>query len=203
MNSVLSSNERGAAADLDRFIAGAGFAASSFEQICSVLSSWRRSLPRERWEEACKEVRLHPLFEILQADPYSSYSYRPPRGYPGDAVLLDFIYGGDTGAPFIRSSTELGRQIYREAAKNPAFAAILGRRDLLARRIEALCLSGSGSRILSVACGHLREGAVLHSQSLPRPDRFLALDQDKRSLAVVAAECGPRGVECLPCAASR
>ena len=166
--------------------------------VVRLLLGYRGSTPWEGWKDfAHDEFRTHPVFHILQSDPYSNYSFRHPRGYPGDAVLMDFIYGGGCSTPLLNSATALGRSLYAQCSRNPAFPAIQGRRDLFARYIEAACRNHASSRILSVACGHLREGGVLRQPDLPRPARFVALDQDSDSLDVVAAELSGSGVECL------
>jgi extracellular factor (EF) 3-hydroxypalmitic acid methyl ester biosynthesis protein len=168
------------------------------QDVVTLLLAYRCSTSSEEWREfATNSFRAGGIFKILQADPYSSYGFRQPRGYPGDAVLMDFLYGGGCSTPLVESSTTLGQSLYRQCAANPAFPAIRGRRDLFAQRIEAVCREGGRSRILSVACGHLREGVVLRNPGLPRPARFVALDQDEASLAVVAAELAGSGVECL------
>jgi SAM-dependent methyltransferase len=168
------------------------------DDIAGLLLQYRGSVPWQQWREfATTTFRKHDMFQTLQADPYASYSFRKPRGYPGDAVLMDFIYGSGSSGAMLESSSELGRSIFRQISENPAFQAIQGRRDLLARRIEAACREHQGCRILSVACGHLREGSVLHKREMPRPARFVALDQDEESLALVASEHEQSGVECL------
>jgi SAM-dependent methyltransferase len=168
------------------------------DDVAGLLLQYRGSVPSEMWKEfATATFREHELFQTLQADPYASYSFRKPRGYPGDAVLMDFIYGSGSSGAALESSSELGRSIFRQISGNPAFPAIQGRRDLLARRIEAACRENQCCRILSVACGHLREGSVLRKLEMPRPARFVALDQDEGSLALVASEHEQSGVECL------
>jgi SAM-dependent methyltransferase len=168
------------------------------DDIAGLLLRHRDSVECEEWREfATTTFRAHPVFQILQADPYACYSFRRPRGYPGDAVLMDFIYGSGSSTSFIESSSEMGRSIYRQISGNPAFPAIRGRRDFLARRIEAAYQENGSCRTLSVACGHLREGAVLRNRELRRPARFVALDQDEASLAVVASEFDRAKVECI------
>ena len=168
------------------------------DQAALSLLRYRSAAPLDEWKEfATGSFRSHDLFRILQADPYASYSVRRPRGYPGDAVLMDFIYGGGSTPASLAASSEVGRSIYKQVSENPAFPAIQGRRDLLAGRIDELCRANRSSRILSVACGHLREGWVLRKSERPRPARFLALDQDEKSIALVAAEQAESGVECL------
>ena len=166
--------------------------------VASLLLQYRGSAPWEEWREfATTTFRGHGLFQTLQADPYASHSFRKPRGYPGDAVLMDFIYGSGSSAATLASSSEMGRAIFRQISQNPAFPAIRGRRDVLAQRIEAACRESQTCRILSVACGHLREGGVLRKREMPRPARFVALDQDEQSLALVASEHSRSVVECL------
>jgi len=168
------------------------------DDIAGLLLRHRKSVEWEEWREfATATFRAHSLFPTLQTDPYASYSFRRPRGYPGDAVLMDFIYGAGSSGAVLESSSALGRSIFRQISQNPAFPAIQGRRDLFARRIEKACQEHQSSRILSVACGHLREGRVLHKREMPRPARFVALDQDEESLALVASEHKGLGVECL------
>jgi SAM-dependent methyltransferase len=172
--------------------------AALVDDVAGLLFQYRSSVPREEWREfATATFRGHDLFQTLQADPYASYSFRKPRGYPGDAVLMDFIYGSGSSNAVLASSSELGRSIFRQISQNPAFPAIQGRRDLFAGRIEAAYRESQSCRILSVACGHLREGGVLRKREMPRPARFVALDQDEQSLALVASEYDQSGVECL------
>jgi SAM-dependent methyltransferase len=166
--------------------------------VAGLLRQHRGSASWEEWKEfATGTFRRHDLFQTLQADPYASYSFRKPRGYPGDAVLMDFIYGSGSSNAVLESTSALGRSIFQQISQNPAFPAIQGRRDLFAQRIEAACQENQGCRILSVACGHLREGGVLRKRGIPRPARFVALDQDEASLELVASEHHESGVECL------
>lgn len=120
-------------------------------------------------------------------DPYTRRGYEKPRGYAGDAVLLDYVYG-TTSIP--DGTTAFGEAIlvwcYRNSA---AFKAVNERKWLLARELTKAATRVTGARCLSVACGHLRELALV---SVASPARFVALDQDAQSLAVVAATYGNR-----------
>src|SRR6185503_4886600 len=117
---------------------------------------------------------------------------RRPRGYPGDALLLDFVYGGGTSAPLVKSASPLGAALYHEWDPYPALGAIRGRRDYLAGRL----MEFGGKEVLSVACGHLREAQALDGvPERDRPARFVALDQDPATLEVVRAEQQTNGVQ--------
>ena len=37
-------------------------------------------------------VEAHPIHKVIMSDPYSRRAFDKPRGYAGDAVMLDFIY---------------------------------------------------------------------------------------------------------------
>ena len=68
------------------------------------------------------------------------------------------------------------------------------RRDRLAELIDEVADAADGPRILSVACGHLREAQRSRAVREGRPGAFFALDQDAESLALVERERGALGV---------
>src|SRR5262249_28393082 len=85
------------------------------DDIARLLLRHRGSVQWEEWREfATATFRAHILFPTLQTDPYASYSFRKPRGYPGDAVLMDFIYGSGSSDAVLESSSELGRSIFQQ-----------------------------------------------------------------------------------------
>ena len=68
---------------------------SAMEELMSGLW-WRRSRSSKKsWSKfISEEVQNHRLLEILQEDPITEHALRQPRGYPGDADLLDHMYFG-------------------------------------------------------------------------------------------------------------
>jgi hypothetical protein len=61
------------------------------------LDEVRRSLNAEDWKRFCSEVlHTHPVHDFFLEDPFTKHSFTKPRGYPGDADLLDYIYGHKT-----------------------------------------------------------------------------------------------------------
>ncbi len=162
--------------------------------IASALSEYRSVVSGDEWIETIRsELQPHPILARLHEDPYSSYGFRKPRGYAGDAVLLDFIYGGSANSALVENASRLGAALYRECMGHPSFLAIRSRRDHLRDRLAALCQSGSRPHILSVACGHLREADSLYGAI--RPGRFVALDQDPVTLEVAQSEHRGIGIE--------
>jgi hypothetical protein len=132
-----------------------------------------------------ERCRTHPLYARLAADPFTRRCRDKPRGYPGDAVMLDYIYEGLTYTER-ESVTEEGQRIFAMTAGSSASAtAVRLRRTILARELDAVAARRPGGRVLSVACGHLREAALSPSVRAGRLGEIVALDQDPESLREV------------------
>src|SRR5262245_54284527 len=97
-------------------------------------------------------IRKHPLFELCQQDPYTARAFQKPRGYAGDAVMMDFVYSGR--AP--EETSHLGRQIFTATTRVPMGLSVLYRRALLHSYINDHVARRPACRILSVASGHCR-----------------------------------------------
>ena len=39
-----------------------------------------------------RQILTHPLGELLHRDPFTRRGFDKPRGYAGDAVLIDYLY---------------------------------------------------------------------------------------------------------------
>ena len=129
-------------------------------------------------------IRKHPLFELCQQDPYTSRAYLKPRGYAGDAVMMDFVYSGRPP----EETSHLGRQIFLATTRVPMGLSVVYRRAFLQSHIND-CISRQPScRILSVASGHCREleGSLLFDDAFDC--EFVALDQDSEAAAVIARD---------------
>ena len=144
----------------------------------------RRKCDREEWHVFCLEsTRSHPLRELLHLCPYSRHGYERPRGYAGDAELIDYVY-----APRATAASPLGRSIYEFLYQQTGPQSVRERRLILAREIDTIAERVKKPRVLSIACGHLREAELSQAVAERRVGRFLAVDQDSASLEEVARQ---------------
>ncbi|NMO22280.1 class I SAM-dependent methyltransferase [Pyxidicoccus fallax] len=154
------------------------------------LLTLRRRWSPEVWRKFCKETaKKHPLRPFLHQCPFTRRAWERPRGYAGDAVLIDYLY-------MDHASDELhaGREIYRYMHAQPSSLSVRERRELLARAIDETAERVPGeARILSVACGHLREAETSVAVAERRIAELIAFDQDALSLAEISHH-NPHGV---------
>lgn len=166
----------------------------TFDAVNSISASMfdvRMGTDDSHWRSACKAfIESHNLFHILQQDPYTRRAKEKPRGYAGDAVMLDYLYFQEPPP----ETTSLGREIFSCTVVSPGGEAVRWRAKHLAERIDSLSASGAEGSCLSVACGHLRE--VEYSESIRRKKAtIIALDQDPQSLAIVTRDYSHLNVE--------
>lgn len=130
-------------------------------------------------------AQAHPLFEICMQDPFTQRAYAKPRGYAGDAVMLDYVYSG--AVP--EGTTAMGEQVFRATTNVPTALSIRFRRAYLAATIDDFATRIEGCRILSVASGHCRELDLSLLSRLAGDSglrtTLTALDQDPASLETV------------------
>lgn len=159
------------------------------------LNALRASLPNDQWQELVLRCREHAVLSLILEDPLTRRSYTKPRGYPGDAELLDIIYERDWSVAYPEAPTALGATIFKHTIECQAPAAVRHRRVLLAGMIDEVSTTRRDAAIMSVACGHLRELPLSSAMQFGRVGQFVGLDQDADSLAVVARDWPDRRVE--------
>jgi extracellular factor (EF) 3-hydroxypalmitic acid methyl ester biosynthesis protein len=141
-----------------------------------------RAVASGREGDFISTVRKHPLFDLCQQDPYTARAFRKPRGYAGDAVMMDFVYSGHPP----EETSPLGRQIFHATTRVPMGLSVLHRRTFLQSYINDSIARQHSCRILSVASGHCREleGSLFFEDGFDC--EFVALDQDAEAGTVVA-----------------
>jgi extracellular factor (EF) 3-hydroxypalmitic acid methyl ester biosynthesis protein len=171
---------------------GAGDVESASDMLFDGLSTLRAAYPVDQWRQFSQYDCLHhPLKEIAHADPMTRRAFLKPRGYPGDAGILDLIY---RVSPLPSDTTAVGAQVYEVTTSRPASHGVRTRRVALARAVDAAAKRTERPRILSMACGHLREAQMSRAVSSGSIGEYFAVDQDKESLALIDRELGGWGV---------
>lgn len=159
--------------------------------LSQALRDRRSGLGDAEWDEQAREAREHPLASRLREDPLTDRARSRPRGYPGDAVALDFMYAGLPSA--IRQTTSrLGRAVFAYTAGCSAAAvAVRQRRNTLSLAIDEVASAVKGARVLAAGCGHLREARLSRAVSAGTLEELVAVDGDREHLRVVSREFGP------------
>lgn len=175
----------------------AGETLEGMQSLIDGLRNVRAKLDPLVWRDLSADVILrHEIAKVLFQCPLTRRSNQKPRGYAGDAELLDHIYGLGDAARAPHPATAAG-QIYFYTVNSPACRAVRRRREILADEIDAVAARTSPRKpeILSIACGHLREAELSSAIRNRATGRFVALDQDEESLDVVRRSYGGLGVE--------
>jgi extracellular factor (EF) 3-hydroxypalmitic acid methyl ester biosynthesis protein len=165
--------------------------------ISAELYHIRQNTSSESWKQFTSECRQHPIMQFLHQDPLTWRAFHKPRGYAGDAEMLDFVYAIKDGfaLPALAGTSELGKQICHFMSDVAASRGVRARRRIIIEKLNVLAARKPGLQVLSLACGHLREAKRCSAFLEGRIGRYVAVDQDKESLAVVQREVGALGVE--------
>ena len=167
---------------------------NAMADLLSGLWWLKSSATEEAWRSIAEQCVSHPVCELVHEDPLSARSFQKPRGYAGDAVLIDYIYSRNCRLAEHDYVSALGERIFTFSRDTPTCAAVRTRRDLIASAIDESCALVDHPHILSVACGHLREATLCRSVTAGQAGRFIALDQDELSLSVVEQEVSEYGI---------
>lgn len=156
-------------------------------ELFELLSLLKDATGEAAWNEVVvPAARAHPIRDVIHACPFTRHAFDRPRGYPGDAGLIDFVYRHDGARPAEAAATDAGRAVMEVAVNVPGCAAVRRRRDILARAIDDVATRRKKPEILAVACGYLREAEISEAVQEGRVGRFVALDQDEHSLHIAS-----------------
>lgn len=166
--------------------------AAGMQNLFTGLSQLKREARDEDWKQfASRDWQSHPVKSLVHQDPLTRRAFEKPRGYAGDAELIDFIYG----LRDLPQTSSTGAAIYGHMFEATAAKAVRARRDILAERLDAIADQVERPRVLAIACGHLREAQKSKAVAEGRVGEFIGLDQDRVSLALLGQEQSAFGVK--------
>lgn len=166
--------------------------AAGMHNLFTGLSQLKREARDEEWQQfANRDWQSHPVKSLIHQDPLTRRAFEKPRGYAGDAELIDFIYG----LRDLPQTSSTGAAIYGHMFEATAAKAVRARRDILAERLDAIADQVERPRVLAIACGHLREAQKSKAVAEGRIGEFVGLDQDRISLALLEQEQAAFGVK--------
>ncbi len=168
---------------------------ASVNRIFTECKKLRDHLEPSAWVECVKKIRESDLLPLVHQDPFTSRAFTKPRGYAGDAVMMDYIYGLEEGWQPPTTST-LGRGIFQYTTSAAASAGVRARREHIAEKLDEVARLQKSPEVLAVASGHLREASMSSAVRRRRFGRFIALDADTESLKEVDRSFGKFGIEC-------
>jgi hypothetical protein len=174
----------------------AGQVSGALGELIEELAGHRADAGSE-WPKLARWYAGHPVRDLLLTDPFTYRAYTKPRGYAGDAVMMDYIYGLGDAESAMRGATTLGRAIFQYLGAQTTPRAVRYRRTLLAQLLDETARR-EDARVLAIAAGHLREVDLSRAAQERRFAEYVAVDQDAASLSVVARDYGHLGIQALP-----
>ena len=106
------------------------------DELVLTLKARRLRATQAEWRHFVQAALRHQLRVLLHEDPFTRHAFLKPRGYPGDAALLDYIYAHDEGRPLPPDTTDLGRAIHDYTIRSPASEGVRTRREFIANLLD-------------------------------------------------------------------
>jgi len=165
-------------------------------QLLYGLDNLRRSYSLKDWESFCYDEAIkHSIHKKLLEDPYTKRAFEKPRGYAGDAVMMDYIYG--INSPFNQLEESIGKTVFDFTTQADPAQAVRFRRNFIAESIKKKVKANDEPiKVLSLASGYLREANLLQDEDFIF-EEYLAVDHDEESLNVVKEAYEDMGVSIL------
>lgn len=171
--------------------------ASVMDQLIAAIADMRASSGVDGWKTAVDKIRRHPITSLLHEDPFTHRGFHKPRGYAGDAPMLDFVYLNQSRCTLTEGVSALGAKIFGYTTTSPIAEAIVNRRSIMALQIDEVAERTHDAEVLALQCGHLREAELSSAMRDGKIRRFVALDRDIRAVAAVEKEWGRAGVSAI------
>ena len=164
----------------------------AMEYLRSRLFRLHKSIDKSTWKTLVDNVVIpHQTMELCHKDPFTYRAFKKPRGYAGDAVMIDYAYGFNQTLSLPDNLSVIVNKI---SFNSPSVRAVRNRLYYIVNRIDEIAQSKKDVEILSVACGHCRELSLVQKESITNLTRFVAFDQDPESISLIEQEYGSLGI---------
>jgi hypothetical protein len=171
---------------------------AAMDELVLGLMPRRMNSSTQEWNNFVSLCLHHPLKDLVHQDPFTNRAFQKPRGFAGDAVLLDYVYGREEHWLVPDGTTALGQMIFNYTTNAPAPEGVRARRGFIGHLLDQVAEEKSQPHILSIAAGHLREALLSAAVKRKKIGRYVALDSDTESLEEVDRCYGRFGVEVVP-----
>jgi hypothetical protein len=152
-------------------------------EFMDALEILRRNCDAITWKRAILKNYYIAFWRFfLSSDPYTRWGLLKPKGYPGDATLMDFAYGHKSVSTHLDNAGDVGKQIYKATFNAPQSDSARKRVRFIAQSIDELAATRDNLRIGSFASGHGREFEMIQSMSSENINIFYAIDSDETSI---------------------
>ena len=165
-------------------------------ELYAVLHLRRRQASAEQWSQCIELVRQHPIQTVIHEDAFTRRAFEKPRGYAGDAPLLDHMYATEHFWPRPEMSW-IGQRIYRWTTLCSACEGVKSRRQVIAETIDATAQRHKDAQVMSLAAGHFREAELSTSIIRHKLGRVVAIDSDPQSLQLIDKDYGRYGISTI------
>jgi extracellular factor (EF) 3-hydroxypalmitic acid methyl ester biosynthesis protein len=110
-----------------------GLVNEAMDDLFTGLLRTRDNMSDQEWTEFARYAREnHELRNWVYQDPMTRRAYEKPRGYAGDAVMMDYLYGIHGYHDAAAETSTLGREIYEYIRGSLAPSAVRYRREHIA-----------------------------------------------------------------------
>jgi len=155
------------------------------------LENSRATATPAAWKENVRsDQSLKAWRYFLSLDPYTRWGLVKPRGYAGDATLMDFAYKHSSVSRHVDNAGSLGKSLYEITAAAPQSQSARQRIQVMRDLITQMVTGEPALRIVSFAAGHARELERLDPDVRSRIARYTAIDVDPISLREAASSAG-------------
>lgn len=172
---------------------------SMVEKFMTNIEQIRGAADFDSWKAfANNDLAIKRWRYFLSADPYTRWGLLKPKGYAGDAKLMDFAYRHDSVEHEIETSGELGQSIYNITSSAGQSDSARQRIDLVRQKLTTES-NYRAINVISFAAGHARELELLPDDVLSRIERFVAIDADYDAITAARQSARVKAFDGLQC----